>query len=300
MAFDFVTSRQNKAHVTAEQAGALNISIFGNGRYITKYAQGLEVSVASSNKVNIAPGALIVDGRFVVNERAEQVTIANGTQGKWRKDLVILTLKVDASTGVGTTALSTIQGVAAVTQDAAKDPTYTPGNLSKGQYQAQVPVARVILDGLTPTVELALPTIEVLSSSGDDFDVVSCESPIGAGRARNLWHIWRRGDSVTVFCKGFTKDGGAWETAYCPITIPENSRFKSAEEGIKAAGATDRIADFEPNTIRVPVCFRDSQTANVHLCVTSDGRAYLQNMGGGGHDNNWRWATLTYTVAPSV
>ena len=76
MAFDFVTSRQNKAHVTAEQAGALNIAIFGNGRYITKYAQGLEVSVASSNKINIAPGALIVDGRFVINERAEQASIA--------------------------------------------------------------------------------------------------------------------------------------------------------------------------------------------------------------------------------
>lgn len=296
MAFDFVTSRQNRAHVTAEQAGALNISIFGNGRYITKYAQGLEVSVASSNKINIAPGALIVDGRFVINERAEQVTIANGPQGKWRKDLVILTLKVDASTGIGTTALSTIQGVAAATQDAAKDPVCTPGNLSKGQYQAQVPIARVILNGLAPTVELALPTVEVLSSSGDDFDVVSCESPIAPGRACNLWHIWRKGDSVTVFCKGFTKDGGAWETALCPLTIPENARFKSAEEGIKAAGASP--SDFEPGTIRVPVCFRDSQTANVHLCVTSDGKAYLQNMGGGGHNNGWRWATLTYTVAP--
>lgn len=298
MAFDFVTSRQNRAHVTAEQAGALNISIFGKGRYITTYAQGLAVSVASSNKINIAPGALIVDGRFVINERAEQVSIANGTQGKWRKDLIILTLKVDASTGIGTTALSTIQGVAAATQDAAKDPVYTLGDLSKGQYQAQVPVARVILNGLTPTVELVLPTINVLSSSENDFDVVSCESPIGPGRARNLWHIWRRGDSVTVFCKGYTKDGGSWEMAMCPLTIPENSRFKSAEEGIKAAGASAN--DFEPDTIRVPVCFRDSQSANVHLCVTSAGKAYLQNMGGGGHDNNWRWATLTYTVAPSV
>lgn len=299
MAFDFVTSRQNRVHVTAEQAGALNIAIFGNGRYITKYAQGLEVSVASSNKVNIAPGALIVDGRFVINERAEQASIANGTQGKWRKDLIILTLKVDASTGIGTTALSTIQGVAAATQDAAKDPAYTPGDLSKGQYQAQVPIARVILNGLTPTVELVLPTVSVLSSSGTDFDVVSCEVPSGYGGVnRNLWHIWRRGDSVTVFCKGFTKGGGAWETTMCPWTIPESARFKSAEQGIKAAGAT--VNDFEPDTIRVPVCFRDDQTANVHLCVTSDGRVYLQNMGGGGHDNSYRWATLTYTVAPDV
>lgn len=289
MAFDFVTSRQNKAHVTAEQAGALNISIFGNGRYITKYAQGLAVSVASSNKISIAPGALIVDGRFVINERAEQVTIANGTQGKWRKDLVILTLKVDASTGVGTTALSTIQGTPAATQDAAKDPAYTPGGLSKGQYQAQVPIARVILNGLTPTAEYALPTVSALTS--ENFEITSYEIPSGYnGASRNFWHVYRNGTSVTIHARVWLDQGIKNDAISCPFLIPEGSRPPKVDSGKYNVEGCENIyynAAFCP----------DHADVISALSVRPDGKIYMQDFGGK-ISRDWRYGTLTYTVAP--
>lgn len=289
MAFDFVTSRQNKAHVTAEQAGALNISIFGNGRYITKYAQGLAVSVASSNKINIAPGALIVDGRFVINERAEQVTIANGTQGKWRKDLVILTLKVDASTGIGTTALSTVQGTPAATQDAAKDPAYTPGDLSKGQYQAQVPIARVILNGLTPIVEQALPTVDALTS--ENFEITSYEIPSGYnGASRNFWHVYRNGTSVTIHARVWLDQGVKNDAISCPFLIPEGSRPPKVDSGKYNVGGYENIyynAAFCP----------DHADVISALSVRPDGKIYMQDLGGN-ISRDWRYGTLTYTVAP--
>lgn len=289
MAFDFVTSRQNKAHVTAEQAGALNISIFGNGRYITKYAQGLAVSVASSNKVNIAPGALIVDGRFVVNERAEQATIANGTQGKWRKDLVILTLKVDASTGVGTTALSTIQGTPAATQDAAKDPAYTPGDLSKGQYQAQVPIARVVLNGLTPTVEHALPTVSALTS--ENFEIISCEPPSGySGSSKNLWHVYRNGTSVTIHVRVWLDAGIKNDSLLCPFLIPEGSRPPKVDSSKYNADGYENIYYNDA------FCPNNADVISV-LSVRPDGKIYMQDMGGK-PSRDWRYGTLTYTVAP--
>ena len=289
MAFDFVTSRQNRAHVTAEQAGALNISIFGSGRYITKYAQGLEVSVASSNKVNIAPGALIVDGRFVVNERAEQVTIANGTQGKWRKDLVILTLKVDASTGIGTTALSTIQGTPAVTQDAAKDPAYTPGDLSKGQYQAQVPIARVILNGLTPTVEHALPTVSALTS--ENFEITSYEIPSGYnGASRNFWHVYRNGTSVTIHARVWLDQGIKNDAISCPFLIPEGSRPPKVDSG------KYNVDGYENIYYNAAFCPDHADVISA-LSVRPDGKIYMQDSGGK-PSRDWRYGTLTYTVAP--
>ena len=289
MAFDFVTSRQNKAHVTAEQAGALNISIFGNGRYITKYAQGLAVSVASSNKINIAPGALIVDGRFVINERAEQVTIANGTQGKWRKDLVILTLKVDASTGVGTTALSTIQGTPAATQDAAKDPAYTPGDLSKGQYQAQVPIARVILNGLTPTAEHALPTVSALTS--ENFEITSYEIPSGYnGASRNFWHVYRNGTSVTIHARVWLDQGIKNDAISCPFLIPEDSRPPKVDSG------KYNVEGYENIYYNAAFC-PDHEGVISALSVRPDGKIYMQDFGGK-ISRDWRYGTLTYTVAP--
>lgn len=289
MAFDFVTSRQNKAHVTAEQAGALNISIFGNGRYITKYAQGLAVSVASSNKINIAPGALIVDGRFVINERAEQVTIANGTQGKWRKDLVILTLKVDASTGVGTTALSTIQGTPAATQDAAKDPAYTPGDLSKGQYQAQVPIARVILNGLTPTAEHALPTVSALTS--ENFEITSYEIPSEYnGASRNFWHVYRNGTSVTIHARVWLDQDIKKDAISCPFLIPEGSRPPKVDSG------KYNVDGYENIYYNAAFCPDHADVISA-LSVRPDGKIYMQDMGGA-TSRDWRYGTLTYTVAP--
>lgn len=289
MAFDFVTSRQNKAHVTAEQAGALNIAIFGNGRYITKYAQGLEVSVASSNKINIAPGALIVDGRFVINERAEQVSIANGTQGKWRKDLIILTLKVDASTGVGTTALSTIQGTPAATQDAAKDPAYTPGDLSKGQYQAQVPIARVVLNNLTPAVEHVLPAVDALTS--ENFEITSYEIPSGYnGASRNFWHVYRNGTSVTIHARVWLDQGIKNDAISCPFLVPEGSRPPKVDSSKYNADGYENIyynGAFCPNHADVISA----------LSVRPDGKIYMQDFGGT-ISRDWRYGTLTYTVAP--
>ena len=291
MAFDFVTSRQNKAHVTAEQAGALNIAIFGKGRYITKYAQGLEVSVASSNKINIAPGALIVDGRFVINERAEQVSIANGTQGKWRKDLIILTLKVDASTGVGTTALSTIQGTPAATQDAAKDPAYTPGDLSKGQYQAQVPIARVILNGLTPTAEHALPTVSALTS--ENFEITSYEIPSGYnGASRNFWHVYRNGTSVTIHARVWLDQGIKNDAISCPFLIPEGLRPP------KVDSTKYNVEGHENIYYNVAFCPNHEKVISA-LSVRPDGKIYMQDFGGE-ISRDWRYGTLTYTVAPSV
>lgn len=289
MAFDFVTSRQNKAHVTAEQAGALNIAIFGKGRYITEYAQGLEVSVASSNKINISPGALIVDGRFVINERAEQASIANGTQGKWRKDLVILTLKVDASTGIGSTALSTIQGMPAETQDAAKDPAYTPGDLSKGQYQAQVPIARVILNGLTPTVEHVLPTVKALTS--ENFEIISYEIPSGYnGASRNFWHVYRNGTSVTIHARIWLDQGIKNDAISCPFLIPEGSRPPKVDSN------KYNVEGYENIYYNAAFCPEHADVISA-LSVRPDGKIYMQDMGGK-PSRDWRYGTLTYTVAP--
>lgn len=294
MAFDFVTSRQNKAHVTAEQAGALNLSIFGKGRYVTDYGDGLKVTMTSANQVNIATGGLIVDGRFVINERAEQVSVANGTQGKWRKDLVILTLKVDASTGVGSAALSTIQGTPAATQDEAKDPTYTSGDLSKGQYQAQVAIARVTLDGLKPSVVLIPPKAYTLG--GNDFDILSCERPSYSGGSKILWRAFGNKQSVTIQAQVWIKDTSAWASIVCPFTIPEGYRFKGCGDRIKLLG--EGTSDLHGDDLRVPFAQRDGNINTEHLTVHANGSITADNMGGSGHTNEWRWGTLTYSVVP--
>lgn len=286
MAFDFVTSRQGKPHVTAEQAGALNLSIFGKGRFVTDYADGLAVTMASANQVSIASGALIVDGRFLINEKPETVAIANGTQNQWRKDLIILTIKVDASTGIGSVSLSSIQGTPAATEAAAKDPVFTPGDLSKGSYQAQVAIARVTLNGLKPEVILVPPIVRPLG--GNDFEMFATQDVDGS-KYKNYWHVWRTGDSVTVQFYGWLKDSVSYNAAPCPFLIPEGSRPPAVDSTLYP------FDDHEHIYYAAVVCPGHADVISA-LSVRPDGKIYIQDMGGA-VSNTWRQGILTYTVA---
>ena len=292
MAFDFVTSRQGKPHVTAEQAGALNLSIFGKGRFVTDYADELAVTMASANQVNIATGGLIVDGRFLINEKPETVAIANGTQNQWRKDLIILKINVDASTGIGSVSLSSIQGTPAATEAAAKDPPFTPGDLSKGSYQAQVAIARVTLDGLKPTVALIPPKAYTLG--GNDFDILICEKPSYFGGSKIFWRAFGNRQMVTVQAQVFIADTSAWAAIKCPFSIPEGYRFKGCGDRLKAIG--NGTNELNGDELRVPFALRDGDRGTEHLTVYSDGSIMAQNMGGGGHTNGWRYGCLSYAV----
>ena len=294
MAFDFVTSRQGKPHVTAEQAGALNLSIFGKGRFVTDYADELAVTMASANQVNIATGGLIVDGRFLINEKPETVAIANGTQNQWRKDLIILKINVDASTGIGSVSLSSIQGTPAATEAAAKDPVFTPGDLSKGGHQAQVAIARVTLDGLKPSVALIPPKAYTLG--GNDFDILSCEKPAYSDGSKIFWRAFGNKQMVTVQVQVFIGDTSSWASIKCPFVIPQGYRFRGCLDRIKATAGDDGTSALDGDRLIMPVAMRDNDNTNVHLIVKSGGEIYVQNMGGGGHTNGWRYGCLSYTV----
>ena len=287
MAFDFVTSRQGKPHVTAEQAGALNLSIFGKGRFVTDYADELAVTMASANQVNIATGGLIVDGRFLINEKPETVAIANGTQNQWRKDLIILKINVDASTGIGSVSLSSIQGTPAATEAAAKDPVFTPGDLSKGGHQAQVAIARVTLDGLKPSVSLILPTAKSLG--GNDFELFAVQDVETGSTYKNYWHVWRTGNSVTVQFYGWFNGKSKYDAKQCPFLIPEGSRPPAVD------GSLYPFDDHEHIYYSQIICPEHPDVLTV-LSARPDGKIYVQDMGGALSDA-WRMGTLTYTVA---
>lgn len=286
MAFDFVTSRQGKPHVTAEQAGALNLSIFGKGRFVTDYADELAVTMASANQVSIAPGALIVDGHFLINEKPETVAIANGAQNQWCKDLIILKINIDASTGIGSVSLSSIQGTPAATEAAAKDPAFTPGDLSKGSYQAQVAIARVTLDGLKPSVALIPPKVRPLS--GNDFEMFAVQDVDGSS-SKNYWHVWRTGDSVTVQFYGWLRGNTTYDAKACPFLIPEGSRPPAVDSTLYP------FEDHEYIYYAPAVCPGHTDVISA-LSVRPDGKVYIQDMGGT-VSNAWRQGILTYTVA---
>ena len=158
MAFDVVTAKQGKQHVTAEQQAMLHAGMLGKGRYRLDVSGGLACSMTDPNTLTVDTGGLVVDGRWVVNENQTSFAIANGSQSAFRHDLAVLKIATDASTGVTTIEEKVLQGTSATTAAGAKDPAYDAGDLLGG-LTATVPIARVKLDGLTPTCEELLPSV---------------------------------------------------------------------------------------------------------------------------------------------
>lgn len=163
MAFDVVTAKQGKPHVTADQQALMQAGMLGKGRYALDALNNLACTMTDSNTLTVDTGGLMVDGRWVVNEAQTSFAIANGSQAQFRNDLAVLEITVDPSTGVTSLEEKVLQGATAATEAAAADPTYEAGDLYTG-LTAVVPIARITLNGLTPTCEALLPSVADLKT----------------------------------------------------------------------------------------------------------------------------------------
>ena len=163
MAFDVVTAKHGKPHVTADQQALMQAGMLGKGRYALDALNNLACTMTDSNTLTVDTGGLMVDGRWVVNEAQTSFAIANGSQAQFRKDLAVLEITVDPSTGVTSLEEKVLQGATAATEAAATDPTYEAGDLYTG-LTAVVPIARITLNGLTPTCEALLPSVADLKT----------------------------------------------------------------------------------------------------------------------------------------
>ena len=163
MAFDVVTAKQGKPHVTADQQALMQAGMLGKGRYALDALNNLACTMTDSNTLTVDTGGLMVDGRWVVNEAQTSFAIANGSQAQFRKDLAVLEITVDPSTGVTSLEEKVLQGATAATEAAAADPTYEPGDLYTG-LTAVVPIARITLNGLTPTCKALLHSVADLKT----------------------------------------------------------------------------------------------------------------------------------------
>lgn len=199
MAFDVVTAKQGKLHVTADQQALMQAGMLGKGRYALDVLNNLACTMTDSNTLTVDTGGLMVDGRWVVNEVPTSFAIANGSQAQFRKDLAVLEITVDPSTGVTSLEEKVLQGATAATEAAAADPTYEAGDLYTG-LTATVPIARITLNGLTPTCTALLPSVASLKSLGDSVSLQNKRLEFKNGADGLAVFSWDTGFQIT--CMG--------------------------------------------------------------------------------------------------
>lgn len=247
MAFDAVTAKQGKPHVTADQQALMQAGMLGKGRYALDALNNLACTMTDSNTLTVDTGGLMVDGRWVVNEAQTSFAIANGSQAQFRKDLAVLEITVDPSTGVTSLEEKVLQGATAATEAAAADPTYEAGDLYTG-LTAVVPIARITLDGLTPTCEALLPSVADLKTISEQTkklgDSVSPSSFLNSESLK----ITMIGKLAIVHANWLpcAVSGGGWKSIY---TLPDE--LKPENEIYENALASTSASDFYPTIMRI-------------------------------------------------
>lgn len=107
-----VTGKTGEPHITSVQDRALNQGLAGKDAYILDTGQNLEPEIYSANEIHIKDGALMVQGCLCAVDYGsyDTVTIANGSQGMKRKDLIVARYTYDAESQVEGMEWAVIQG----------------------------------------------------------------------------------------------------------------------------------------------------------------------------------------------
>ena len=169
---EIITGYVGKAHVKAEQDRDINQGIIGPGSYVLKTGMQLAAEVSSNNEIKIRDGVLMHQGcaASIKKNTYDSLTIINGSQGMKRIDLIIARYEKDQNNGTESLELKVIQGTPAEAN--AEVPSYTEGDIQAGDYVADMPLYKVIIDGLNITE--VKKVFEIVGSNKDLVDRSTC------------------------------------------------------------------------------------------------------------------------------
>ena len=179
---DIITGYLGEAHVTAEQDRDVNIGVVGDGSYVMPAGQRLAAEVQTNNEVRIRDGVLIHQGcaASIKKNTYDTVTIANGSQGMKRIDLIVARYQRNVETGVESLDLIALQGTPAESDPAV--PKHTEGDIQAGDAVADMPLYEVEKDGLNITrVTKVFEEVESLSSLNGKMKWKLLQSITGSG-----------------------------------------------------------------------------------------------------------------------
>lgn len=146
-----ITNAAKEPHITPLQDSMWHRGMAGTDSCVFNFFENFAAEVSSNNSVKIRSGIGMIQGRYFCVEPStyDEVTIANGTQGEKRKDLIVCRWTVDEEQKVQRGEWVVIQGTPTTGTPAA--PSYTTGDLDAGDLIADMPFYEVTLDGINVT-----------------------------------------------------------------------------------------------------------------------------------------------------
>ena len=148
MAIELITGLGDGPHVDASDVGGFQAGIVGEEDYILPAGEQMKAAVISNNKIRIAEGEAVMQGRHwrIKPNTYEDVTIENGAQNMNRKDAIIARYTKNADTGIEKVELAVLKGTP--TSGTAIAPAQEKGNILEGTMKHEMLLYIVSLKGL--------------------------------------------------------------------------------------------------------------------------------------------------------
>jgi hypothetical protein len=147
LTIELVDGKAGVAHISSEDKAIIHQAKFGKSDMVFDWGDVLKCTMGSANKATIGTGCASIQGLDWHITAAETVTIANGSQGMKRNDIIAAHYHRDSTSGIETVELTVLKGTPDET--AAADPTVPSGKILSGATNAYQKLWRIPLDGIT-------------------------------------------------------------------------------------------------------------------------------------------------------
>lgn len=145
-----VTGATGTAHVTSDDDRQFNAAVFGSGDYVLPLGSKLAATLVNNNKITLSDGDVCMQGCHArINAgTSEDLTIATGTAGKKRIDIIVARYSLDTSTGFESVSLVVVKGTA--TSSTPSEPAINDNtSLRSGATVHDMPLYRVNINGIS-------------------------------------------------------------------------------------------------------------------------------------------------------
>lgn len=140
---------RGESHITSTQIAMYNQGVHIADDAILPIGNRFAATKVNNNTVRLQDGLGMIGGiRFFIEPgTTENVTIENGQQNVWRKDLIVARYTRDDETLIEDVILDVLKGTPAANEAEALDPDYETGDILAGADIREMPLWRAVLNG---------------------------------------------------------------------------------------------------------------------------------------------------------
>ena len=237
MGVKLMTGATGEQNIEAADDRECLAGITGLDSYVFQTGSQLKATLVDANTVTIGTGAGSMQGSRFRCPTTTTVTIKSGTQGQYRHDIVGLHFSRESS-GKESIEFQALTGEPASSNGAAEDPSYTVGNLLKGDAEAFMPLYRVKLSGINaadpePMFSVLTPLATIGNSVSQEW-----KPPFTTGKIT----LARSGNVVTLSGNVKFNTSGGYNYVKVSESIPLGFRPTTVNQSAVFSIPNDRLA----------------------------------------------------------